>query len=221
VGKRVDREAIESSGAVTSAFIDRTVELAAALEGDAAALVDALRDKAIPRFREGSIDALENHLEQHGYLDRRATLEPLEIHTRVLAALSAEIRNGEIAPEEVESLLQRLFAGMGEGRSGAAEFLVAGGADEQKAERPGSGGVEEQGAKSPAADLEDEPKAGSPGADGEEAQGVESPADSGSHTPAGTGGARGEGTGESTDPFDAVQPSRGSVTSSRELDLGL
>ncbi len=123
-GKRVDREAIESSAAVTAAFLDRVVELASERRGDAAALVDALREKAIARFREGSIDALESYLEQEGYLDRRPRLEPREIHTRVLAALATEIRDGEIAPDEVESLLQRLFAGMEDRGGGDAKAQV-------------------------------------------------------------------------------------------------
>jgi hypothetical protein len=130
VGKRVDRAVIESSGAITASFFDRVVELAADLDGDAVALIDALRDRVIPRFRDGYTDALEAHLEEHGYLDRRPPLHPAEIRARVVAALAHEIRAAEITVGEVEELLQRVFAGMGvQKEDGDAALPAVGAAD--------------------------------------------------------------------------------------------
>ena len=73
-GKPVDRSALEQSGAVTSAFIDKATDLATALEGSGQALIDALRNGRLLRFRTDKIDSLEQWLTDESYIDNQPSL---------------------------------------------------------------------------------------------------------------------------------------------------
>ena len=77
-GKPVDRPALEQSGAVTSVFIDNATNLAAKLEGNGQALIAALSDRRLPRFRTHNIDGLEQWLTDEGYIDNQPPLSPDE-----------------------------------------------------------------------------------------------------------------------------------------------
>lgn len=83
-GQPVDRNALEASGAVSDNFIEPVAALAEQLEGDPRALVDALREGQVARFRGDKTDQLEEWLDREGYLDAR---EPLDAEARERAVL--------------------------------------------------------------------------------------------------------------------------------------
>lgn len=96
-GQPVNRGALEQSGAISRRFIDRAVDLAAQQGGDGAALVDALRSGALPRFHNIKIDQLEQWLVDQGHLDRQ---QPLSGDDRLRSTLQqAEPETGNEAAE--------------------------------------------------------------------------------------------------------------------------
>jgi hypothetical protein len=109
----VDRAALIESAAVSPSFIDRVTRFSDSLRGDAAALVEGLKTRQVPRFQLSQAEALEAFLEENGYLDRRERLAPEEIRSRVIAALAPDIREGRISLDAVHSLLRRLETGVG------------------------------------------------------------------------------------------------------------
>ena len=73
-GRPVDRGALEQCAAISDVFIGRVDDLAASLNGDGAALVRALRDGKLDRFRASKADELEQWLADEGYTDDRERL---------------------------------------------------------------------------------------------------------------------------------------------------
>ena len=68
-GRPVDRGVLEQCSAISITFIDRVAELAVRVEGDAEALLDALRTGAVDRFRLRKLHELEQWLADGGYTD--------------------------------------------------------------------------------------------------------------------------------------------------------
>ena len=68
-GRPVDRGVLERCSAISTIFIDRVAELAVRVEGDAEALIEALRAGAVDRFRSSKLDELERWLADEGYTD--------------------------------------------------------------------------------------------------------------------------------------------------------
>ena len=73
-GRPVDRGVLERCSAISVTFIDRVAELAARVEGDAEALLEALGAGAVERFRASKLDALEQWLADEGHTDDRERL---------------------------------------------------------------------------------------------------------------------------------------------------
>jgi hypothetical protein len=112
VGKPVDRAVLVASPAVSPAFIDRVAEFSDSVQGDAALLVEGLKNRKVQRFQLSQAEALEAFLEENGYLDRRERLAPEEIRSRVIAALATEVRERRVSLDDLHLLLRRLEAGV-------------------------------------------------------------------------------------------------------------
>jgi hypothetical protein len=98
----VDRDVLEASGAVTDTFFERVVEVAAELEGDAKALIEAMRsrlDDRLSGYRSQAADKLEAFLIDGGHIDDRPVLDEDGICTRVLASPAAARLPGGLAAE--------------------------------------------------------------------------------------------------------------------------
>jgi hypothetical protein len=108
-GRPVDRGAVVGSGAVTEKFLDRVCDLADELHGVAAALVEALRGGAVPRFQRTKIDQLEEYLEAEGHLDFRDPLDESALRAAALRELAAEIEAGHLAARDIDELLAPIF----------------------------------------------------------------------------------------------------------------
>lgn len=104
-GRSVDRIALETSGAVSNAFIDRVTELADLLGGDAEKIIAALRDNAVPRFRAASAEQLEEWFHEKGFLDPAPTLDADGRERRTLTEAAKHT-----TPEEVRQVVRWLEA---------------------------------------------------------------------------------------------------------------
>lgn len=105
-GLPVDRNALEDSGAITGTFMDPVCEQARTLDGDAGALVAALKDKAVPRFKKNKAEELEQWLLENGYLSRES---PLTVQEREHQTL---LQVGEtVPPEEALQVIRWLEGG--------------------------------------------------------------------------------------------------------------
>ena len=85
-GRRVERDALVDSGAVTDAFIDEVWGLCGDLDGDAAALVDCLHRGDLARFQSRQAERLEAYLLDEGYLSPDDRLSDAEVRRRVAEA---------------------------------------------------------------------------------------------------------------------------------------
>jgi hypothetical protein len=89
-GKRVDRHALEASGAVSGTFLASLAEIADDLDGDAVALLTHLRDGHVKGFRSGKMDELDAYLTEHGYVADTAPLSETEIRHHVAESLGPD-----------------------------------------------------------------------------------------------------------------------------------
>lgn len=87
-GRPVDRAALETADGVSATFLDRIDTLAERVGRDAAALLTALEDGEVARYRAKDRDQLRDWLEQHGYLADRAPLDEAGLRQQVVAALA-------------------------------------------------------------------------------------------------------------------------------------
>ncbi|MDE2813173.1 MAG: hypothetical protein OXM01_09120, partial [Gemmatimonadota bacterium] len=87
-GLPVNRAALEQSGAVSEAFIDRAAELADDLQGNGTAIINALRQGRLPRFHTTKTDELEQWLADEGYTDKQSRLSADERRRLTLSAVS-------------------------------------------------------------------------------------------------------------------------------------
>lgn len=106
-GKRVDRNVLEASGAVSESFIDAVTEQAEALSGDAEGLIQALRDRSVTGFRKAKVDELEEWFRDNGYIVDEVPLTPEQREQQTLW------RAGDLAsPEEIQAVVSWLEAGL-------------------------------------------------------------------------------------------------------------
>jgi hypothetical protein len=122
-GRPVDRPALEQTDAVTETFIDGVADLADALDGDAEALMEVIRerdDERVSGFRSAKADELADYFREHGYLTDRVPLSREEMWQRVLAEVATERQDDLLSVEALDRLFDRLTdSGMGAERTGA------------------------------------------------------------------------------------------------------
>jgi hypothetical protein len=107
-GKRVDRQALQDSGAVSETFIDRVADLSEQFDGDASAIVAALRDGEVDRFRTNKTDELEEYFLEQGYMDETDSLTKERLWQRVLTAASGDIEKGIVDVDDLARLFERV-----------------------------------------------------------------------------------------------------------------
>ena len=106
-GRPVTRQDLVDGG-VSPVFIDRVDELSQELGEDARALLAALANGQVKRFKKDTVAALEEHLEEAGCLDQRALLNRDQVLERAMLAASRELKAGYLTPPEIQALIQRL-----------------------------------------------------------------------------------------------------------------
>jgi len=107
-GRPVERAALEATDAVTDNFIDEVSGLREARDGDAEAILQALREGAVKGFRENKKDDLEAFFEERGHIDRSPPLSEAELRARVLSAIGDELRAGVVRREAVWAVFDRI-----------------------------------------------------------------------------------------------------------------
>jgi hypothetical protein len=107
-GQPVDRIALEASGAVSDKFIDSVTTLAEAKLGDAAALVEALKSKAVSGFRAQKIEELTEFFQHNGYIE---PVEPLASEDRERQTLLTA--SDQAQPEDIRQTIRWLEAAAG------------------------------------------------------------------------------------------------------------
>lgn len=107
-GKTVDRSVLSDSGSVSDAFIDKVSGLAHSLGGDAQALIEALEEGDVSRWRSTNTESLTEYLESNGFLTNQTPLSLGEIRIRVLARVANEVTQGLIS----ESLIDRIVGSL-------------------------------------------------------------------------------------------------------------
>jgi len=103
-GRRVDREALERSGAISATFMDRVELLRHECGGRADRLLAGI--DTLPRFRADARATLRDFLEREGYIDSRAPLDDARTRADILAALAPDLRAGHCTPADVERIVE-------------------------------------------------------------------------------------------------------------------
>ncbi|MDT8409198.1 MAG: hypothetical protein RQ741_06340 [Wenzhouxiangellaceae bacterium] len=105
----IDDRVLQASGAVTETFFAEVSALNKSLDGNPAALLEALRERAVSGFRQNKIEELAAHLGASGFLDDRRQATPAElIDSLVHAGLAGEQAN------TINAWLQASLAASGE-----------------------------------------------------------------------------------------------------------
>jgi energy-coupling factor transporter ATP-binding protein EcfA2 len=110
-GRPVNRGVLDASGAVSEAFLDPVSEVCDEVSGDAAALLQALEDRQVARFRTAQIDALRDFFLANGYLSDEDAMPADWI--RLTLTTEAAARRPALPAGAVEELLARLVRGPG------------------------------------------------------------------------------------------------------------
>jgi hypothetical protein len=96
---------LQASDAVSEAFFERVSALNRELRGNAGALLTALRDGRVPRFRSAQVDKLESHLAGQGRLDQPRAPTNAEL-------IDAAAEAGGLEPAAAAELHRWLQAGL-------------------------------------------------------------------------------------------------------------
>ncbi|MEX0449856.1 AAA family ATPase [Spiribacter sp. 221] len=108
LGRPVDRGVLIAARAFSDRMVERVQEKAETLDGDAEALLTALRTGEVPRLRQDHVDTLEAWLLEHGHLDRRPRLESSAITRQLLDRLGHRVD-----PTLIQQVSAWLAAGSG------------------------------------------------------------------------------------------------------------
>lgn len=105
-GRRVDRQVLEQSGAITDTFLDRVHDICRRVNGDAKALIHELETSPPKRFRPNSREALDEYLRAEGYIDDAKPLSQVEIRTLVIAHVSANLENAGLDVADLDDFIR-------------------------------------------------------------------------------------------------------------------
>lgn len=104
----VTAECLDESGLVSDAFRDEVHERAASCAWDGAALINALRNREVPNFRQSIADRLEAWLREHQHITDAEPLDHDMIRAAAFSAAATEIEQGLIDAESIDDLLQSM-----------------------------------------------------------------------------------------------------------------
>jgi len=102
----IDRSVLESSGAISEAFIDKVADKLYELNSEPKRLIQALRDGEVSSFRKDKTDELEQYLMSESYVDDLDVLESEDI----IINLQALISSLEIKIEDANNFITRILS---------------------------------------------------------------------------------------------------------------
>jgi len=107
------KERLDASGLITPAFWEEVVDCAEACEWDGAEIIVSLRNRSVSRFRNSTIDDLEEWFREHRHIVDDAVPQSMEfIRATALSAADAAVRSGLIRVEEIDDLLRSMTGRM-------------------------------------------------------------------------------------------------------------
>lgn len=104
-GRPADRAVLQESG-LKPRWIDEVAELSKRLQGDASALVEALRNREVKRFPSAAVEELEGFFQENRYIDKVEPLASEEIRSRVVSAAAEFLNRGLLDAQRVDWLLR-------------------------------------------------------------------------------------------------------------------
>lgn len=104
-GRPADRAVLQNSG-LKPRWIGQVASLSIQLQGDARAIVEALRNKKVKRMPATAIDGLADYFREHQYLNEVEPLDAEQVRTRVVSAVSTDLNRGMIDAERIDWLLR-------------------------------------------------------------------------------------------------------------------
>lgn len=107
-GKPVDRRVLQDSQCVSKTFIDELSDLAREQNGDARAIVAALEDGKVARWRSNNTDGLRDYLESNGYLTAESPLSNIELRARVISTIADDVNAGRIDLKSIDRIIASL-----------------------------------------------------------------------------------------------------------------
>ncbi len=107
-GKKIDRDVLEASSAVSDNFIDEVSALADRVDGDPNALLDRLPD--VSHFRHDKIEELQEYLRNEDYLDPRSKRPDDHIRSAVVDTYCQHGLELTTATTAADRLLNRISA---------------------------------------------------------------------------------------------------------------
>ena len=100
----IGRSELEASKAVSQSFINRLNDKLNALNGDPLALIQSLRDKEVPHFRDDAIERLEQYLKDEGFIadGQQVPPEDIVLHlSGVMTSIGMKVEEGRDFLERV------------------------------------------------------------------------------------------------------------------------
>jgi hypothetical protein len=107
-GKPVDRRVLQDSQCVSSKFIDELTELATESNGDGRAIIAALENGKVARWRANNTENLRGYFEANGYLAGDSPLPIGEIRARVIASVAEHLSAGRIDLQSIDRIMGSL-----------------------------------------------------------------------------------------------------------------
>ena len=107
-GKPVDRRVLQDSQCVSKTFIDELSDLAREQNGDARAIIAALEDGKVARWRANNTETLREYFETNGYLTDDSPLSSNELRARVITAVVDDVDAGHIDLKSIDRIIASL-----------------------------------------------------------------------------------------------------------------
>jgi hypothetical protein len=107
-GKLVDRRVLHDSQCVSSKFIDELTELATMSNGDGRAIIAALENGKVARWRASNTENLREYFEANGYLAGDSPLPIGELRARVIASVAEHLSAGRIDLQSIDRIIGSL-----------------------------------------------------------------------------------------------------------------
>ncbi len=112
-GKKVDREALEASDAVSGRFIDDVSTLCLKFGGDGRQVLDALEGGQISGFRSNKTEDLEAFLLYEGYIEEVPPMSDGDIRAEVLGRMKADLDAAGLTRDDLDAFFEDIRLGPG------------------------------------------------------------------------------------------------------------
>jgi len=110
-GRKVDRDVLAASKAVTGNFIDAVTDLCLEVAGDGRRIVEELRRGAVSGFRSNKMEELQAFLLSERYIEEEETLSDDFIRIEILGRLKVELDTAGVTAEDLDAFFEDVRRG--------------------------------------------------------------------------------------------------------------